>query len=98
MADDEFTLRKAMERATQAQQLLDNDILKEAFSDYEAACLNAWKSAPPRDVDGRERLWQAVQVVGKVKSHLETMVANGQLSARQIERDFYTPRKRFGIV
>ena len=95
---DEFAMRRDMERAAQAQQLLENDIIKEAFADLEAAYLNAWRAAQPRDTEGREKLWQAVQIIGKVKSHLQTVVANGQLASAQIERDYYTPRKRFGIV
>ena len=39
----------------------------------------------------------AVQILGKVKSHLEQTAANGRLASRQIERDFRPP-KRFGIV
>ena len=36
---------------------------------------------PARDVDGRERLWQAVNIVGKVKDHLTTILNNGKLGA-----------------
>ena len=39
----------------------------------------------------------AVQVVGKVKSHLEAIVANGRLAERQIAEITARP-KRFGIV
>jgi len=97
MADDEFAMRRAMERAALAQQLLESSIVVEAFAELEASYLNAWKAAQPRDTEGREKLWQAVQILGKVKSHLEQTAANGRLASQQIERDFRPP-KRFGIV
>ena len=97
MADDEFALRRAMERAAIAQTLLENDIVKEAFDGLEASYLNAWKAAQSRDTEGREKLWMAVSIISKVKSHLQMTVASGQLSSKQIERDFRNP-KRFGIV
>ena len=98
MADDEFAMRKAMERAAIAQQFLENSIVVEAFAELEASYLNAWKAAQPRDTEGREKLWMAVQIIGKVKTHLEQTAAHGRLASQQIERDYYTPRKRFGIV
>jgi hypothetical protein len=97
MADDEFAMRRAMERAAIAQTLLENVIVAEAFNDLEAAYLDAWKAAQPRDTEGREKLWQAVQILGKVKSHLELTAAHGRMASQQIERDFRNP-KRFGIV
>lgn len=98
MPDDEFTLRRAMERATLAQQILENEIVAEAFKSLEESYINAWKEAPVRDTEGREKLWQAVQIIGRVQAHLQQTVANGHLANRQIERDYLTPRKRFGIV
>ena len=60
-------------------------------------CRRCWKTTPARDTEGREKLWQAVQIVGKVKSHLEAVAANGRLAERQIAEIAARP-KRFGIV
>jgi hypothetical protein len=97
MADDEFALRRDMSAATQVHSLLENEHLAGAFDTLEAAYIEAWKVAAPRDTEGREKLWQAVQIVGKVKSHLQTIVTNGRLAERQIAEITARP-KRFGIV
>jgi hypothetical protein len=97
MADDEFALRRDMERATLAQTLLENDIVKEAFDTLAASYDAAWKATAWHDDAARKSLWIAGQVLDKVKTHLEMVVANGHLANRQIERDFRPP-KRFGIV
>ena len=97
MADDEFTLRKAMERAAQAQTLLENEIVKEIFDTTEAIYLKVWKASEPRDVAGREMVHQRLQALDKLKSDLELVAAHGRMASQQIERDFRPP-KRFGII
>jgi len=97
MADDEFALRRDMAAAAQVQSLLENEHVAGAFDTLEAAYIAAWKIAAPRDAEGREKLWQAVQIVGKVRSHLVAIVSNGKLAERQIAEITARP-KRFGIV
>lgn len=97
MADDEFALRRDMAAAAQVRALLDNEHVEDAFAELEASYIAAWKVTPARDTEGREKLWQAVQIVGRVKSHLEGIAANGRLAERQIAEITARP-KRFGIV
>jgi len=42
------------------------------------------KSWPAADTAGRERLWQAVNVVGKVRDHLARIVTDGKLAQREM--------------
>jgi hypothetical protein len=97
MADDEFAMRRAMERAAVAQQFLESEIVKEIFDTLEAIYLKAWKASEPRDVAGREMVHQRLQALDKLKSDLELVAAHGRMASQQIERDFRPP-KRFGIV
>jgi hypothetical protein len=46
--------------------------------------VKAWENTPARDTDGRERYWQAVQIVGKVGSVLRKRVTDGKLAEKQI--------------
>ena len=50
-----------------------------------------------RDTDARERLWQAVQIVAKVRDHLTGVVTGGKLARRELD-DLAGRRKYFGIV
>lgn len=55
-------------------------MLTEAFATLEAGYIAGWRNSPARDQDGRERLWQAVQIVGLVRTHLEMAMANGDIA------------------
>lgn len=94
---DELKLRKDAERAAQAEELLKHPLLVEAFTELEASYINGWKSTPARDTEAREKLWQAVQIVGKVRTHLEHIAANGAMAKHELAKLTEKP-KRFVIV
>jgi hypothetical protein len=93
---DELALNRAAERGARAQRLLDDDLLKEAFETLDRDYVKAWRETAARDTDARERLWQAVQIVGRVRDHLVTVVNGGKLAQRELNE--IAGRKRFGIV
>ena len=97
---DEHKLLRENARALGAQSLLDNDLFNEALTTLEAEYIKAWKATPLRDSDGRERVWQAVQIVGKIKDHLQSILNDGKLAAAQLKElaDTAERKKRFGIV
>jgi hypothetical protein len=77
-------LHAAMSRAARAQALLENELLRDAFRRLEDDYVAAWKTWPAADAAGRERLWQAVNVLGRVRDHLARMVADGKLAQREL--------------
>jgi hypothetical protein len=77
-------LDAAVARGARAHALLGNELLQEAFDKLEADYVAAWKTWPAADRDGRERLWQAVNVLGKVRDHLARIVADGTLAQREL--------------
>lgn len=84
------------DRGQKAKALLENELLKEAFDVLEAEYIEAWKTngvsmtpadakIPTRlDAAGRDRLWQAYQIIGKVRGHLERVVTDGKSAERFI--------------
>lgn len=87
-------------RGARAERLLSDELIKEAFSSLSAAYTEAWRDTNYRDTDGRERLWQALQIVGKVKSHLEAVANNGKLAQRELDeiQRMGERKKIFGVV
>jgi hypothetical protein len=83
MTDDKLTSDTV--RGAQAKALLDNELLAEAFARLDADYIAAWRATPVRDTDARERLWQATQIVGKVRDHLTAVLNNGKLAQRQLD-------------
>ena len=80
----EDKLAAAIERGGRARTLLENELLRDAFKTLENDYTAAWKTWPAADRDGRERLWQAVNVLGKVRDHLARVVADGRLAQREL--------------
>lgn len=83
MSDDKIAL--AIHRAGKAEALRNDDMLNEAFATLEQSYIAAWRSLPSRDVDGRERLWVAVNILGKVREHLLTVVGGGKMAKAELE-------------
>lgn len=83
MTDDR--LQRDIVRGARARALMDDELLQEAFAKLEADYIGAWRATPARDTDARERLWQAVNVLGKVRDHLGQVAAAGKLAQRQVD-------------
>lgn len=58
----------------------------DAFALLKSEYMKAWEGTAARDTDSRERLWQAIQILEKVKSHLHSVVANGKIAAADVKR------------
>lgn len=86
MPIDEGKAREAAEKGARARVLLENPLLKEAFEALESAYTAGWRASQPRDVEGREKLFLAINIVGKVKDHLLTVMADGELAASDLRR------------
>ncbi len=82
MSEDEANQRD-LQRAQQVQSLLSSPVLKEAFAALKQSFIKDWEyNTKPVE---RERLWEAVQIVGRVESMLLAMIADGRLATAQLE-------------
>ncbi|MDE5451320.1 hypothetical protein GWE18_00320 [Bradyrhizobium sp. CSA112] len=96
----EGKLSQAAAKAVRAQNLLDNELLAEAFKGLEDSYTAAWRATTIEDVSGREKLFLAINIVGKVRDHLTAVVNNGKLAAAELKQLAETAerKKRFGIL
>lgn len=74
------------ERGARAAALLESDLLKEAFDGLEASYILAWRTSPATDTEGREKLFLAINVIGKVRDHLSSVATNGHLATEELRR------------
>jgi hypothetical protein len=97
---DESGLDQAAAKALRAQELLDNELLIESFKTLEENYASAWRATVIDDVAGREKLFLAINIVGKVRDHLAAVVANGKLAQAELKElvQIAERRKRFGIL
>lgn len=82
---DEIKLARDTERAARARILLDDPILKEAFAELEQAYIERWRVTHIDDDKGREKLFVAVNVVGKVRDHLVHIISNGSVAQAELD-------------
>ena len=97
---DESRLHEAAAKALRAQELLDHELLAEAFESLEKGYIAAWRLTTIDETAGREKLFLAINILGKVRDHLASVVSNGRLAEAELrELAQVTERKRrFGIL
>ncbi|MGX1362577.1 hypothetical protein [Bradyrhizobium elkanii] len=83
---DEIKLQKDAVKGARAKELLEHELLAEAFASLEAAYTQAWRLTTIDDVAGREKLFLAINVVGKVRDHLTSIMNNGTLAATELRQ------------
>lgn len=97
---DEIKLQQDANRASRAKALLENELLNEAFKHLEENYISFWRATKPDDEKAREKAYIAINVIGKVKQHLESVVANGTLAQAELHKLHAEAerKKRFGII
>jgi hypothetical protein len=97
---DEIKLHQDAARASRAKLLLENELLIESFKALEAAYTEAWRNTTIDDVTGREKLFLAINVVGKVRDHLNSVITNGVLAQKELDQiaTLAERKRRFGII
>jgi hypothetical protein len=97
---EESVLEYAAAKAVRAQALLDDEILAEAFATLDANYTSAWRRTTIDDAAGREKLFLAVNIVGKVRDHLLSVIADGKLAQAELNElvQVAERRKRFGVL
>jgi siderophore synthetase component len=97
---DEHKLLRDQAKASRAQDLIENELLQEAFKTLEDAYTSAWRTSSVADTAAREKLFLAVNIVGKVRGHLTAVLNNGKLAAQELRAiaDTAERKKRYGII
>jgi hypothetical protein len=97
---DGSTLERDAAKAVRAQALLSDELLSNAFETLETSYMSAWRGTVIDDVAGREKLFLAINIVGKVRDHLASVVANGKLAQVELTElaEVAERRRRFGIL
>ncbi len=86
MALDEIKLGIAQHKGVRAAELLENTLLQESFQYLESEYLKAWRNTKVLETVSRERLWQAIQILGIIQEHLKSHVTNGRIAAEDLRR------------
>ena len=80
-----MTLEQRLYMGDRAREVLDNEAFQQAFDDIERELIEAWKTSPQRDVEGREKLHLSLTLLNKVKSCITTTLETGKLAQLELK-------------
>jgi len=83
---DEARLSLEMARAAQAERLLQNELLQDAFNAVKAKYEKDWQGSKLDDVNKRERCFMALRALDDVLKALETHIVTGKLAKAEVAR------------
>ena len=79
------TIEQRIYDANRAKEVLENEAFIAAFDDTEKEIIDQWTNSPARDTQGREKLYDYLMLLRKVKTHLSYSLDTGKLA--QIDLD-----------
>lgn len=82
----EGKLRDEVERAAQAEAVLNNPVLADAFVQLEKQFMDAWRQSSVGDTENRERIYHLCAALEAVKGHLTTVVENGKIAQANLDK------------
>ena len=81
-----MNLEEEIRRAEQAAMIINHPLYAEAFNTLEERLLEAWKTSPARDAEGRESLWLSVKILNQTRAHLSSLIETGKMADVELSR------------
>ena len=79
------TLEQRLYLGDRAKEILENEAFVAAFEATEKEVIDQWTNSPARDADGREKLWQYLMMLRKVKANLQQTLETGKLAQLELK-------------
>ena len=80
-----MTLEERLYLGDRAREVIENEAFIAAFEATEKEVVDQWMQSPARDQDGREKLWQYLSMLRKVKANLQTTLETGKLAQLELQ-------------
>ena len=68
------------ERARHANNLLQNDLFKEAFDVLREDLMSRWRHSGSTESEARESIWLAMRLLDRRESHFKSIVETGKMA------------------
>ena len=73
------------ERARHANNILQNDLFKEAFEVLKEDLMGRWSHSGSTESEARESIWLAMRLLDRLESHFKSIVETGKM-AKALEK------------
>lgn len=80
-----MTLEERLYLGDRAREVIENEAFIAAFDATEKEVVDQWMQSPARDQEGREKLWQYLSMLRKVKANLQTTLETGKLAQLELQ-------------
>ena len=94
---DEIKLNRDITRQSQAEALLRNELLVEAWDTIERDLIKGLIETRPDAAEHREKIYQAIHINRKHRDFLVKAIANGRLAQKELD-DITGKRRILGIA
>ena len=94
----EVQLKAELVRAQQARELLEHELMREAFTTLRERIISEWEASPSRDTSGRETLWLTLRILASVEGHLKGVMETGKLASVKLEQNRTLMQKAKEVV
>ena len=82
---EQAKLHQEVSQSNKAKTLLEDPLLQESFDKLKNLYTTSLLNTGANEVDTREKLWLAYNVVNKVEQNLLEMIDTGKLASKQLE-------------
>ncbi len=83
----EAKLKSEVARAERANELMDDELMVEAFTLLNSKLTAEWSNSPVRDTEGRERIWLMQKLLKSVGDHLREIALTGKMASLQLQQE-----------
>lgn len=79
-------LEHSINRGKEAQRLLSDPVLAEAFDAMRAECISSWETTSAEDKDGRERQFTQLMALRDLQARLRSFLTDGKIAEGRLKR------------
>ena len=89
-----MTDEQRVHRGSRAREVLENEEFIAAFEAIEEELTQAWKTSPQRDAEGRQKLFECLTMLNKVRQTLQSTMETGKLALLELQHKNPTMREK----
>ena len=79
------TIEHRLYQGDLAREILENEVFQSVFDDIEKEVIEQWTQTPARDAEGREKCYQYLMMLRKLKAQITATLETGKLAQLDLQ-------------